>query len=65
MANLRLQYPAQAETILAIGEGRSCDHAIIMSQDTQTCQMLIGLPSTEYYDNSDKSNALEWLYGNN
>ena len=62
--NLRLQYPEQAATLLAIGEGRSCDNAIIMSDDTQTHKMQIGLPTAEYFESSETLSALEWLYGN-
>ena len=44
--NIRLQLynsnPSQAETLLAIGEGRNCDDAIIMSEDTNSYSMQIG-----------------------
>ena len=65
--NIRLQlhdsHSSQAETLLAIGEGRSCDDAIIMSEDTNNYSMQIGLPNIDFIESSNATFSIEWLYG--
>ena len=59
--NLRLQFQEQAETLLAIGEGRSCNGAIIMSHDTVSHKMLIGLPHIDYIESSQTNSSLDFF----
>ena len=55
----------QSEMLLAIGEGRSHDNAIIVSEDTQNHTTQVGLPHIEYFEQSaDNKSALAWLYDN-
>ena len=66
--NMRLQLngstASQTETLLAIGEGRNCEDAIIMSQDTDNHSMQIGLPNIDYFESTNVNPSMEWLYSN-
>jgi len=55
-----------AESILAIGEGKNHNSALILNENTSDSIMHVGLPNMEYFiandDNYDR--ALNWLYPN-
>ena len=51
-----------AESILAIGEGRLDDNAIILDTDFTGSIMKVGLAQMKYFLDDDVHSALRWLY---
>ena len=48
--------------LLAIGEGKNHDSAIILYEDEENHMMKVGLPFTNYYLSANTDNAIDWLY---
>ena len=53
-----------ADSILAIGEGRNHNHAIILNTDSTGSIFKVGLPMMKYFLDDQIEFALSWLYPN-